>query len=143
MKHLLDWWTTKCSCRWWGCKICNASNRLISLHNDLIKFWLSVDKVKENLKLIQSYLDKIDSYTLYEYLSWAIDEEAFNVALTEFSPKKIYKRTKKDEVVDTSKNVNPEKKHKFNWDSIRDRCVYCNCIRKYCWKEDCPKYEGE
>lgn len=143
MQHLLDWWNTKCSCKWGGCKICNASNKLVSLHNDLIKFWLNKEIIRENLKAINSYLDKIDTYTLYEYFSNQITEEEFNEALEKFKPnkKREYKQVKKSEVVDTSWNVNPENKCVFKWNSPWDRCIYCNGIRKYMQWKECSKFK--
>ena len=142
MQHLLDWWNTKCSCKGWGCKICWASNKQISLHNDLLKFWLSKEMLKENLNKINWYLDKIDSYTLYEFISGAIDEEKFNEAVASY---KIWFRTytpkkKVDEVKDFKPTPNPETHHKWNETSIRSRCQYCNCIKKYCGKEECPMW---
>lgn len=139
---MLDWGTTKCSCKWGGCKICWASNRLISLHNDLIKFWLSKETLRKNLTEANKYLDKIDAFTLYEYLSWQMDEETFNEALEKFRPtrKKVVEK-RKSEVVDTTWRVNPERACHFLGSSPWDRCIYCNSIRKYMnWKE-CPKFK--
>lgn len=138
---MLDWGATKCSCKWGGCKICWASNRLISLHNDLIKFWLSKETLRKNLTEANKYLDKIDAFTLYEYLSWQMDEETFNEALESFKPnrKKIIEK-RKSEVVNTTWRVNPERACRFPGNSPWDRCIYCNSIRKYMnWKE-CPKF---
>lgn len=142
MRHELDWGTTKCSCKGWGCKICWASSKQISLHNDLMKFWISKETLKENLSKINWYLDKIDSYTLYEYISGEIDEEKFNEALSNF--KSWYKpytpKKKVDEVKDFKPTLNPDTHHKWNGDSARSRCQYCNCIKKYCDKEECPMW---
>ena len=140
--HMLDWGVTKCSCKWGGCKICWASNRLISLHNDLMKFGLPKEVLKEKLTEANRYLDKIDSFTLYEYLSWQIDEETFDEALKGFiSTKRNYVKKRESEVVDTTWRVNPERMCHFLGNSPWDRCVYCNSIRKYMkWKE-CPKFK--
>lgn len=140
MRHELDWGTTKCSCKWWGCKICWATNKQISLHNDLIKFWLSKEILRENLNKINWYLDKIDSYTLYEFISGEIDEEKFNEALANYkswyrpyTPKK-----KESEVKDFKPTVNPESQCVFDSNSPRARCKKCNSIAKYMKWKTCP-----
>lgn len=132
----------RCSCKGWGCPSCNSTNKQVSLTNDLIKFWLTKDIVRERLKEIRAYLDKIDSYTLYEFISGEIDEEKFNEALSNFkSWYKPYTPKKKiDEVKDFKPTPNPETHHKWNGTSIRSRCQYCNCIKKYCDKEECPMW---
>lgn len=145
MRHELDWGTTKCSCKGWGCKICWASNKQISLHNDLIKFWLSKEILKENLNKINWYLDKIDSYTLYEFISGEIDEEKFNEAVADYKSylKPYVPKKKESEVANFKPTKNPDTHHKFPGSSAWDRCIYCNCIRKYCGKEECPMYVGD
>lgn len=142
MRHEIDGGTSRCSCKWGGCKICWATNKQMSLHNDLMKFWLSKEKLRENLAKVNSYLDKIDSYTLYEFISGEIDEEKFNEALASFKTwiKKVI-QTKRSEVVDTSWRVNPEKMCVYKWTSPRDRCIYCNSIRKYMNGKECLKYK--
>lgn len=141
-RHLLDWWTTKCSCKWWWCKVCNASNKIVSLHNDLIKFWLSKETIKENLQAINAYLDKIDTFTLYEYYSNQITEEQFNEALEKFKPgKRRAPVVKKSETEWFKPTPNPETAHKWNWSSPWSRCEYCWCIRKYCEKEECSSHK--
>lgn len=98
--------------------------------------------VTEKLRDIRTYVDKVDSYTAYEYLAWIIDEETFKEALNKFVPtrKKVFE-AKKSEVVDTTWRVNPEKMCRFPGNSPWDRCIYCNSIRKYMnWKE-CPKFK--
>ena len=142
-KHMLDWGTTKCSCKWWGCKICGASNKIISFHNDLMKFGLSKETITSKLSEINGYLWKIDTYTLYEYYSGAIDEEKFNEALENYKPhRKVHvSKTAYQEVVDTTWRVNPKKACVYKGSSPWDRCIYCNSIRRYMeWKE-CPKYK--
>lgn len=142
MKHLLDWGTTKCSCRWWGCKICNANNKVISLHNDLMKFWASKELIKENLKEINKYVDKVDSFSLYEYLTEQMDQEAFEQALQQYSPKK--KRNvapKKSEVDWFVPSVNPERMCVFKDNSPRARCTFCNSIKKYMKDKECPRFK--
>jgi hypothetical protein len=143
MRHELDWGTTKCSCKGWGCKICWASNKQISLHNDLMKFWISKETLKENLSKINWYLDKIDSYTLYEYISGEIDEEKFNEALSNFKSwyKPYIPKKKVDEVKDFKPTPNPEKKCVFDSNSPWARCLKCNSIAKYMRWKDCPMYK--
>jgi hypothetical protein len=143
MRHELDWGTTKCSCKGWGCKICWASNKQISLHNDLMKFWISKETLKENLSKINWYLNKIDSYTLYEYISGEIDEEKFNEALSNFKSwyKPYISKKKVDEVKDFKPTPNPEKKCVFDSNSPRARCLKCNSIAKYMHWKDCPMYK--
>lgn len=143
MRHELDWGTTKCSCKGWGCKICGASNKQISLHNDLMKFWISKETLKENLSKINWYLDKIDSYTLYEYISGEIDEERFNEALSNFKSwyKPYIPKKKVDEVKDFKPTPNPEKKCVFDSNSPWARCLKCNSIAKYMRWKDCPMYK--
>ena len=144
MRHELDWWMTKCSCKWGGCKICWATNKQVSLHNDLLKFWLSKEKLKENLAIINGYLGKIDSYSLYEYISWEMDEEKFNGAVTNYKSW-IRQRTpkKKVDLKDFKPTPNPKKSCVFNWPWVWERCIHCNSIRKYMVGKDCPKYIWE
>lgn len=113
--------------------------------NDLLKFWAPSSIVREKLKEIHWYTEKIDSYTMFEYLTWVISEERFNELVEEYLPtkKKPYTPIKKSEVVDTTWRVNPEKMCVFTGTSPWDRCIYCNSIRKYIkWKE-CPKFNAE
>ena len=111
--------------------------------NDLIKFWLSKDLIRKEMSTIRTYVDKIDTYTLYEYYSNQITEEEFNKALEEFKPtkKKAPVIVKKSEVVDTSWRVNPDKQCVFNGTSPWDRCIYCNSIRKYIQWKECPRFQ--
>lgn len=138
---MLDGGQMKCSCKGWGCKICNASNQLVAFHNELMKFWLSKEKLKENLAVVKNNLNKIDSFTLYEYLSWAIDEEKFNEAVESYKPSNRFKTNpKKSEVADFKPTANPDSHHKFPGRWAWMRCQYCNGIRKYCEKENCPMW---
>lgn len=112
----------------------------MSFINDLLKFWVDKDLVKEKLNEFRAYTDKIDAYTAYEYITWEIDEEKFNEAVANYkswfrtyTPKK-----KESEVANFKPTPNPETHHKWNGTSIRSRCQYCNCIKKYCDKEECP-----
>lgn len=92
---------------------------------------------------IRTYVDKIDTYTLYEYYSNQISEEEFNKALEDFKPikKKPVKPIKKSEVVDTTWRVNPDKQCVFNWPGAWERCIYCNSIRKYIQGQECPRFQ--
>lgn len=140
MRHELDWWATKCSCKGWGCRICGASNKQISLHNDLMKFWLTKEKLKENLDEVNKYLGKIDAYTLYEYIAGEIDEEKFNTAVENFKPWIKTYVPKKSSIKDFKPTPNPDKQCVFDWRSPWDRCKKCNWIRKYMQWKECPMY---
>lgn len=140
MRHELDWWTTKCSCKGWGCKVCGASNKQISLHNDLLKFGLPKEKLKENLNEVNKYLGKIDAYTLYEYIAGEIDEEKFNTAVENFKPWIKSYTPKKPSVKEFKPTPNPERQCVFDWRSPWDRCKRCNSIRKYMQWKECPMY---
>lgn len=140
MRHELDWGAGRCSCKWGGCKICGASNKLVSLHNDLMKFWLTKEKLKENLELANKYLGKIDAYTLYEYIAGEIDEEKFNTAVENFKPWIKSYTPKKPSVKEFKPTPNPEKQCVFDWRSPWDRCKRCNSIRKYMQWKECPMY---
>lgn len=133
---------TRCSCKWGGCPNCWSTNKQIAVMNDLLKFWLSKETLKSKLSTVKEYTGKIDAFTLYEYCSNQITEEQFNEAVKDFSPtrKKIYQSRKESEVVDTTWRVNPDRKCVFKWKSARDRCIYCNSIRKYMEGKECPKY---
>lgn len=139
MLCLTCWKTTRCSCKGWGCPKCNSTNKQISFMNDLIKLWLSKEVVKENLSKIHSYTGKVDSYTLYEYLSWQIDEEKLNEEVATYkpkpeSPKGIYYSVPTWE-------TNPTKQCVYKKPWVWERCIYCNWIKKYQWDKDCPAYK--
>ena len=109
----------RCSCKGWGCPSCNSTNKQVSLTNDLIKFWLTKDIVRERLKEIRTYLGKIDPYTLYEYLSWEIEEEKFNEALANYKGGlRKYTPKKKPDIKDFKPTDNPERR--FDWKVIRN-----------------------
>ena len=132
---------TRCSCKWGGCPGCWSSNKQVSVMNDLLKFWTDKNTVRANFDLIKKYVWKIDSYTLYEFISWAKTEEEFNTALEQYVFHKPAPRKSKNEVVDTTWRVNPERYCVFDGNSPRDRCIYCNSIRKYIKGQTCPKYK--
>lgn len=133
---------TRCSCKGGWCPGCNSTNRQIGFINNLLKFWISRDIVKQNLKEIRTYVDKVDPYEAYEYLTWTIDEEVFKESLNKYTPtrKKAFE-ARKSEVVDTTWRVNPERLCRFSGSSPWDRCIYCNSIRKYMNWLECPKYK--
>lgn len=141
--HMLDGGQSKCSCRGWGCKLCNASNQLVQFHNDLMKFGLTKEKLKESLAFVKEQLNKIDSFTLYEYLSWEIDEEKYNEAKESFNPNKKKITVKKNEVDNFKPAPNPTTQHHFPSAGARVRCKFCNGIAKYVKNEPCPMYKGE
>lgn len=131
----------RCSCKWGWCPSCNSSNKQIAVMNDLLKFWITKDNLKKQLNEVKKYVDRIDTYTLYEFIAWIIDEEKFTEALHQFKPQKPKQfEGKKSEVVDTTWRVNPDRLCVFKWNSPWDRCVYCNSIRKYMKGLECPKY---
>ena len=131
---------TRCSCKWGGCPSCWATNKQISLHNDLLKFWLSKEKLKEKLAEVNSYLGKIDVYTLYEYLSGEIDDEKFNNALENFKPWVKLHTPKKPTIKDFKPTPNPDKMCVFKNPWVWERCIHCNGVRKYMQWKECPKY---
>lgn len=133
---------TRCSCKWGWCPSCNSTNKQVSFINDLLKFWVAKDLVKEKLNEFRAYTDKIDAYTAYEYITGVIDEEKFNEAVANYKSylKPYVPKKKESEVANFKPTKNPDTHHKFPGSSARDRCVYCNCIRKYCGKEECPMY---
>ena len=143
MRHELDWGAGRCSCKWGGCKICGASNKLVSLHNDLMKFWLTKEILKESLEVVNKYLGKIDSYTLYEYIAWEIDEEKFNAAVENFKPWIKSYVSKKPSVKDFKPTPNPENHCVFDSPWVWARCTKCNSIRKYMQWKECPMYIGK
>lgn len=132
----------RCSCKGWGCPSCNSTNKQVSLTNDLIKFWLTKDIVRERLKEIRTYLWKIDPYTLYEYLSWEIEEEKFNEVLANYKGGlRKYTPKKKPDIKEFKPTVNPERACVFNGPWVWERCIHCNSIRKYMQWKECPKYQ--
>ena len=56
--------------------------------NDLLKFWVTKDNMRKNLKEIHALTEKIDSNTAFEYLTWVITEEEFNQLKEQYIPKK-------------------------------------------------------
>lgn len=133
---------TRCSCKWGGCPGCWSTNQQVSFINDLLKFWVSRDLIKEKLPEVKWYYGKIDSFTYYEFLNGLIDEEKFNQAIEDRKSwrKKAYQQ-RVNEVVDTAWRVNPKKVCSFLGNSPWDRCVFCNSIRKYMVGKECPKYK--
>lgn len=132
---------TRCSCKWGGCPWCNSTNKQVSFINDLLKFWVSKDLVKEKLKEFRSYVDKVDSYTAYEYIEGKIDKETFDAALEQYKSKPRKRITKsKSEVEGFVPTSNPKNQCVFNSNSPWARCIHCNSIRKYMQWKPCPKY---
>lgn len=133
----------RCSCKWGWCPWCNSTNKQVSFINDLLKFWVAKDLVKEKLNEFRAYTDKIDSYTAYEYITWEIDEEKFDEAVANF--KSWYKpyapKKKESEVKNFIPTPNPEKKCVFDSNSPWARCLKCNSIAKYMHWKDCPMYK--
>ena len=136
---------TRCSCKWGGCPSCNSTNKQVSFINDLLKFWVAKDLVKEKLNEFRAYTDKIDAYTAYEYITGVIDEEKFNEAVADYKSwfKPYVPKKKESEVANFKPTHNPNTEHNFPDASAWSRCTYCNCIRKYCGKEECPMHKWE
>jgi hypothetical protein len=134
----------RCSCKGWGCPWCNSTNRQVSFMNDLLKFWVTKEVMKDRLKEIHSLAEKIDSYTAFEYLTWVISEEEFNQLKEQYIPKKQSTPIKKkSEVEGFIPSVNPSKACVFKGNSPRDRCIHCNSIRKYIQWKECLAYKEE
>ena len=130
---------TRCSCKGWGCPKCNNSNKLVWLTNELIKFWLEKETIKKEMAFIKEKAFKVDSYTLYEYLSWQINEEKLNEEIVTYvpkpeSPKGIYYSVPTWE-------TNPTKQCLYKKPWVWERCIYCNWIKKFQWNKDCPSYK--
>lgn len=110
--------------------------------NSLIKFWYSKEDLRKNLKEIHKYTDKVEPFSLYEYLTWQMNEETFQEELQQYSPKK--KRNvapKKSEVDWFVPSVNPERMCVFKDNSPRARCTFCNSIKKYMKDKECPRFK--
>ena len=141
MRCELCWKATQCSCRGGGCKVCHSTNKQISVMNDLLKFWLSKDKLRESLNTAHQYTDKIDNYTLYEYLNWDIEQTAFEEAVQNYLPiKQPVKTMRKSEVIDTTGRINPGEECVFEGTSPWDRCIYCWSVRRYVKGQRCLRF---
>lgn len=139
MKCALCGVNTRCSCKGWGCPKCNNNNKVVWLTNDLIKLWLDKDIIRKEMAFIKEKAFKVDNYTLYEYLSWQIDEEQLNNEEQTYvpkqeSPKGIYYSTPTWE-------TNPTKQCVYKKPWVWERCIYCNEIKKFQWDKDCPAYK--
>jgi len=139
MKCMLCNTTTRCSCKWGWCPKCNNNNKLVWLTNDLIKLWLEKDVIKKEMSFIREKAFKVDNYTLYEYLSWQIDEDKLNAEIQTYvpkpeSPKGIYYAVPTWE-------TNPTKQCVYKKPWVWERCIYCNWIKKFQWDKDCPAYK--
>ena len=134
---------TRCTCRWWGCGVCWATNnRIVSVQNMMLKMWLTKQEVKDNLETIRLYTNKVDEATLFEYLRWIITEEQLQEEVDKYNP------TKKKPYVNNHKFTprewnNPSKKHEYEWTSPWSHCIWCGWLKKYVDKYDCTKYKWE
>lgn len=138
-KHLLDWWKLRCSCRWGWCSICNATQWVVNLHNDLINLWLDKEIIIERQDEIKGYVNKIDKITLYEYLKWMITKEEFDVALEEYKPSTWAAHNIKQPFVPLSE-PNPKSTHEFDENSVWAHCIYCWVVKKYWNNKPCSRY---
>ena len=131
----------RCSCKWGWCPWCNSTNKQVSFINDLLKFWVAKDLVREKLNDFRAYTDKIDAYTAYEYITWEIEKEKFNEALANYKGGlRKYAPKKKPDIKDFKPTDNPERSCVFNGPWAWERCIHCNSIRKYMIGKECPKY---
>lgn len=133
--------TSYCSCKS-ACSSCHLTNNIIYFINDVIKHWLTPAQAKENKETLKQYYQKIDSYSMMEYLTWIMDEEKFQEALENFQNNKVVKKNyQKSEVVDTTWRVNPNEMCFFpEWCWPWGRCIYCNSIKREMKNKKCPKY---
>lgn len=138
MQCLLCNKATRCSCRGGGCSGCNSNNQVVGFNNDLIKFGLDKKIIREKLKWIKTYVDKIDSFTMYEFLNWDITEEKFNEAVANYNPKAKKVTAPSGEVIWVD---NPSEKCYFEYPSTWSRCKYCNWIYKFMQWKKCPAYK--
>lgn len=129
---------TRCSCKGGGCPTCHNNNKTISVTNDLIKFWLSKDIIKEKMSFIKGEVWKIDTFTLYEFINWDIDEDKFLEAKAKHKPS--YNGSIYWNKVEANW-INPNKQCVYKKPWVWERCIYCNLIKKYqIWKE-CPRFK--
>ncbi len=134
--------TTRCSCRWGWCPKCNNNNKVVWVMNDLIKFWVEKDKIKEDMSFIKEKAWKVDNYVLYEFLTNQIDEEKFNEQIETYKPK--HQSLQSNGIYAKVPNwdwINPNKQCVYKKPWIRERCIYCNWIKKFQWDKDCPAYK--
>lgn len=92
------------------------------------------------MDLIKEKALRVDNYTLYEYLSGQIDKDKLNEEVATYkpkpeSPKWIYAKAPN---VDW---INPNKQCVYKKPWIRERCIYCNEIKKYQWDKQCIAYK--
>lgn len=139
--HLIDNGRLKCSCKGWWCKICNATNKQVEWHNEIMKFGIDKQVMLDNLNEINEYVNKVEAYTMYQYLTKEITKDKLNEEVNAYIPNKtIYKHKKKSEIKDTSNLVNPDEECVFDWDWPRSRCKYCNNIKKYAKWQRCLRF---
>ena len=110
--------------------------------NDLLKLWVEKELIWENMELIKNKWWRVDNYILYEYITGQIDEEKFNEQVETYKPKHqelqikgIYSKTPNPDW------INPNKQCVYKKPWVRERCIYCNWIKKYQWWKDCPAYK--
>lgn len=142
MKCMLCDKNTRCSCKWGWCPKCNSTNKIVWVINELIKLWVEKDLIRDKLVFIQQKGWKIDSYTLYEYLTEQIDEETFNNQLETYKPK--HQELKAPGIYSKTPNpdwINPNKQCVYRKPWVRERCIYCNWIKKFQWDNVCPAYK--
>lgn len=120
---------------------------VVSFTNDMIKkFSLTKEEYLAHKDLINTNWNKIDWLTLTEYIKGEITEEKFNESLSSYKTRNVSSSTTSSkyvsEVVDTTGNVNPEPKCKYNNVWPWGRCVYCNRVRRYDDWSNCSKYNS-
>ena len=132
---------TRCSCKGGGCNWCNATNQQIKVQNEILSFGASKEQVLAKKMDIWNYYNKIDSYTLYEYVVETIDKDKLDELVAEY----------KGNVVASSSFVpkkmeylpNPQKFHQWLGLGKRSTCKFCGSVRFYAKEnEECPQWVG-
>lgn len=132
--------TSYCSCKS-ACPSCHLDNSIVYFINDVIKDWLTPAQAKENKTKFKDYYKKIDSYSLMEYLSWAMDEEHFQEALKNYvETKQTNNRRWEIDTIKVSWQPNPNQMCEIIGDKIWWRCKYCGQIWRYSKWKQCPMY---
>lgn len=134
---------TKCSCTGGGCKNCNSTNAQISTMNALLDFWLDKAVLHEKLSLVHSYTNRVDNYTLYEYITWVKTQEELDEAIEAFkATKSTYISSYQKEVASFKESVNPDEMCVYDGDGPWARCKFCNSVRKYTKWQKCLMYKN-
>lgn len=129
--HLVDGWKMRCSCKGWWCAKCLATNKQVALDNYLLWLWLDKQTLQDNIKLVHSLCNKVDDYTIYEYLIWEIDEVKLEEEKKEYKPKSFLESKSIYSSTPSWDWINPNKQCVYKKPGIWERCIYCNTIKKF------------